>query len=70
MYIYIHMYHLKKPTKTNTKICLEFKKILTLNIALKHAINEKCYKATSSPAHLFAIRGERKRGRGTLQTRD
>ena len=26
--------------------------------------------ATSSPAHLFAIRGRRKRGPGTLQTRD
>ena len=33
-----------------------------------------CHKAlqitTSSPAHLFAIRGRRKRGPGTLQTRD
>ena len=26
--------------------------------------------ATSSPAHLFAIRGKQKRGPGTLQTRD
>ena len=26
--------------------------------------------APSSPAHLFAIRGRRKRGPGTLQTRD
>ena len=26
--------------------------------------------ATSFPAHLFAIRGRRKRGPGTLQTRD
>ena len=26
--------------------------------------------STSSPAHLFAIRGRRKRGPGTLQTRD
>ena len=25
---------------------------------------------TSSPAHLFVIRGKRKRGPGTLQTRD
>ena len=25
---------------------------------------------TSSPKHLFAIRGKRKRGPGTLQTRD
>ena len=27
-------------------------------------------KTTSSPSHLFAIRGRRKRGPGTLQTRD
>ena len=26
--------------------------------------------SSSSPAHLFAIRGKRKRGPGTLQTRD
>ena len=26
--------------------------------------------STSSPAHLFSIRGRRKRGPGTLQTRD
>ena len=31
----------------------------------KHAIQ-----TTSSPAHLFSIRGKRKRGPGTLQTRD
>ena len=29
-----------------------------------------CYFASSSPAHLFAIRERRKRGPGTLQTRD
>ena len=27
-------------------------------------------RTTSSPAHLFAIRGRQKRGPGTLQTRD
>ena len=31
---------------------------------------EKCQEPSSSPAHLFAIRGRRKRGPGTLQTRD
>ena len=30
----------------------------------------KSYNSSSSPAHLFAIRGKRKRGPGTLQTRD
>ena len=29
-----------------------------------------CYFASPSPAHLFAIRERRKRGPGTLQTRD
>ena len=34
------------------------------------AFTTKCVGTTSSPAHLFAIRGRQKRGPGTRQTRD
>ena len=36
----------------------------------KTIVNQLQNRPTSSPAHLFAIRERRKRGPGTLQTRD
>ena len=43
-------------------------KFFTNRIERLDKMAQKC--PTSSPAHLFAIRGKRKRGPGTLQTRD
>ena len=61
-------------TRQKTKLRYAFNNNMSTDLKLskaqiiKHFVSLK--KSTSSPAHLFAIRGRRKRGPGTLQTRD
>ena len=45
-------------------------KAINFNDVAIISIKGNDYRTTSSPAHLFAIRGRPKRGPGTLQTRD
>ena len=67
--LFVSMTGVKAIATFSIEFCSNHKLLIT-RLSIYPSIYLSIYLSTSSPANLFAIRGKRKRGPGTLQTRD